>query len=544
MSDTPEWLHEPALQALLKATQDAGGQARIVGGAVRDFLLGREGGDVDVASSLLPEQTMAIAEQHQWKVIPTGIAHGTVTLVLPTRIVEVTTLRRDVTTDGRRATIAFTDDWKEDAARRDFTINALSMDAQGAIYDYFDGQKDIAAQNVRFIGDAATRIAEDGLRILRFFRFLAVFGKPPADADALAAITASCGMVAALSGERVAQEMKKLLSAHNPAYAVRLMEQSGVAAQVFGRAIDPSRMIRLQMLEGQADYQTSVWARALALLPQATNEDAIWLSERWKLSRHEAQQVKLLAALNEPSTCKGEGRVGVEFRRHSPQTIDHARTLRTNTTEVEKMLWKKLSHRQTGYQFRRQHPIQGYIVDFACTAKKLAIELDGGQHGEQEAYDRKRTRIIEAEGYRVLRFWNHDILENLEGVYAAVLDALKEQSTPNYPHPTLPLTGGGQSAVQLFNALPRHVHTRIIRLHGAPAYLDWLLAEAAKTSGLEIAPYVHLAHDFKPPTFPITAKDLMAKGMKEGKELGDALSTLELRWEESDYMLTKEALLR
>lgn len=395
MSDTPEWLHESALQGLLKATQDAGGQARIVGGAVRDFLLGREGGDVDVASTLLPEQTMAIAVQQKWKAIPTGIAHGTVTLVLPTRIVEVTTLRRDVTTDGRRATVAFTDDWKEDAARRDFTINALSMDAQGAMYDYFDGQKDIAAQNVRFIGDAATRIAEDGLRMLRFFRFLAVFGKPPADADALAAITASCAMITALSGERVAQEMKKLLSAHNPAFALRLMQQSGVATQVFGRAIDPSRMIRLQMLEGQADYQTSVWARALALLPNATRADATWLSERWKLSRHEAQQVKLLAEL--------------------------------------------------------------------------------------PAFE--------------------------------------------------------QSA-------PRHVHTRIIRLHGAPAYLDWLLGEAAKTSGLEIAPCVHLAHDFKPPIFPITAKDLMAKGMKEGKELGDALSTLELRWEESDYMLTKEALLR
>jgi tRNA nucleotidyltransferase/poly(A) polymerase len=544
MSDTPEWLNEPALQLLLKAAQDAGGQARVVGGAVRDFLIDREGSDVDVASTLLPEQTMAIADAQQWKAIPTGIAHGTVTLVLPTRIVEVTTLRRDVTTDGRRATVAFTEDWKEDAARRDFTINALSMDAQGALYDYFDGQKDIAAQHVRFIGDAATRIAEDGLRMLRFFRFLAVFGKPPADVDALTAITDSCAMITALSGERVAQEMKKLLGAHNPAYALRLMQQTGVAPYVFGRTIDPSRMIRLQMLEGQADYQTSVWARALTLLPNAACEDATWLCERWKLSRHEAQQLRVLMALNEPSTCKGEGRVGVEFRRHSPKTIDHARTLRTNTTEVEKMLWKKLSHRQTGYQFRRQHPIQGYIVDFACTAQKLAIELDGGQHGEQEAYDRKRTRIIEAEGYRVLRFWNHDILENLEGVYSTILDALKEQSTPDHPHPTLPLAGGGLSPVETFNALPRHAHTRILRLHGAPTYLDWLLAEAAKTSGLEIAPCVHLAHDFKPPIFPITAKDLISKGMKEGKALGERLAALEQRWEESDYQLTKDELLK
>ena len=394
MNKMPDWLHEEPLQHLLKATAGAGGEARVVGGAVRDFLLGVEGGDVDVASNLTPEQTMAIAAQQNWKAIPTGIAHGTVTLVLPNRIVEVTTLRRDVTTDGRRATIEFTEDWREDAGRRDFTINALSMDATGTLYDYFEGEKDIAAHCVRFIGDASTRIAEDGLRILRFFRFLAVLGKPPADAAAMAAIGDKKDMISQLSGERVANEMKKLLAAHNPAYALRLMQQSSVAAHVFGRAIDPSRMIRLQMLEGQADYQTSVWARALALLPKAADEDAQWLSERWKLSRHEAQQLKMLAGL--PA--------------------------------------------------------------FMASA-------------------------------------------------------------------------------------PRHTHTRMIRLHGAPVYLDWLLTQAATMTGIDIAPYVHLAHDFKPPIFPVTAKDLIARGMKEGKALGEALGALEQRWEESDYTLTKEELL-
>ncbi|MBX9725872.1 MAG: hypothetical protein K2X09_01290, partial [Rickettsiales bacterium] len=132
MSEQPDWLSEAPLQQLFAATLAAGG-------AVRDFLLGIEGADVDVASTLSPAQTIAIAAQQNWKAIPTGIAHGTVTLVLPNRVVEVTTLRRDVTTDGRRATVAFTEDWREDAARRDFTINALSMDSQGTIYDYFDG---------------------------------------------------------------------------------------------------------------------------------------------------------------------------------------------------------------------------------------------------------------------------------------------------------------------------------------------------------------------------------------------------------------------
>jgi poly(A) polymerase len=265
MTTLPDWLRDQPLQQLLAATAAAGGQARVVGGAVRDFLLGSEGGDVDVATSLAPERTMAIAEQQGWKAIPTGIAHGTVTLVLPTRIVEVTTLRRDVTTDGRRATVAFTEDWREDASRRDFTINALSMDAAGNIYDYFDGKTDIAQKRITFIGDAATRIAEDGLRILRFFRFLAMLGTPPADEIALQAISEKKGMLAELSGERVANEMKKLLGAHNPAYALRMMQRTGVTALVFGREIEPSTMIRLQMLEGQADYQCSVWARGLAL---------------------------------------------------------------------------------------------------------------------------------------------------------------------------------------------------------------------------------------------------------------------------------------
>lgn len=395
MSEQPEWLSEAPLQQLFAATKALGGEARVVGGAVRDHLLGIEGADVDVASTLSPAQTMEIAAQQHWKAIPTGIAHGTVTLVLPNRIVEVTTLRRDVTTDGRRATVAFTEDWREDASRRDFTINALSMDAAGKIYDYFDGAVDIEARRLRFIGDAATRIAEDGLRILRFFRFLAVLGKPPADAAAMAAIGDKKNMVTQLSGERMANEMRKLLAAHNPAYALRLMQSTGVAELVFGRAVEPATMIRLQMLEGQADYQCSVWARALALLPHATDDHALWIANRWKLSRHEAQQLTLLA--------------------------------------------------------------------------------------------------------RLPRF---DV------------------------------------------AAPRHFHTRILRLHGAPVYLDWLLVQAARVTGIDIAPYVHLAHDFVPKPFPITAKDVMAKGMKEGKRLGDALAAMEQRWEESDYTLTKEDLLQ
>lgn len=391
MNAKAPWIDEPALQQLFAATVAAGGEARVVGGSVRDHLLGVECGDVDIASTLTPEQTISIAAEHGWKAIPTGIEHGTVTLVLPTRVVEVTTLRRDVTTDGRRATVAYTHNWQEDAARRDFSMNALYMDAHGNLYDYHGGAADIAVQRVRFIGDAATRIAEDGLRMLRFFRFLATHGKPPADEQALAAIAAQTAMVEKLSGERIANEMRKLLSAPSPAYALRLMKESGLAAQVFGVEIDSSRFIRLQLIESQADYQCSVWARTLLL---AGAEACGWIAPRWKLAKHEAKQLMQLLQL--PA--------------------------------------------------------------FAANA-------------------------------------------------------------------------------------PQHFHTRILRLYGAPVYLDWLLTQAAMTAGIDLAPYVALAHTFKMPVFPISAEDLLARGMQEGKALGDALAALEQRWEESNYTLTKEALL-
>ena len=200
-------------------------------------------------------------------------------------------------------------------------------------------------------------------------------------------------MIDKLSGERIASEMRKLLSVSNPSFALRLMHEQGVATHVFSRDIAPAHMIRLHMLEVQADYQASVWARVVVLLT-ATGHDAVWITDRWKISRHEADQLKLLI--------------------------------------------------------------------------------------------------------------------------------------------TLPK----------FNAAdPRNFHTRLLRLHGAPTYLDWLLVQATLQQGVEIAPWVQLAHDFVPPIFPVTAKDLLARGMKEGKALGDALSALEKKWEESDYALTKEELL-
>src|SRR5688572_9867228 len=206
------WRRRRGLPRLLRALGAAKGETRFVGGCVRDTLLDVEVNDIDLATRILPDRVMAKLQAAGIKAVPTGLAHGTVTAVANGRAVEVTTLRRDVATDGRRATIAYTENWQEDAARRDFTINALSADpASGEIFDYFGGIPDLKARRVRFIGDPLTRIAEDHLRILRFFRFHALFGAGEPDAAGLAACATRANDLMALSRERISDELLKLL---------------------------------------------------------------------------------------------------------------------------------------------------------------------------------------------------------------------------------------------------------------------------------------------------------------------------------------------
>jgi poly(A) polymerase len=216
------WLHDPALLRLLDALRYEGQAPRIVGGAVRDALLGIAVADVDLATPLLPDNVIARLERAGIKAVPTGIEHGTITAVADGRTFEITTLRRDVSTDGRRATVQFSTDWKEDAARRDFTINALYADPESReIFDYFNGLEDIEQHHIRFIGDATQRIAEDHLRILRLFRFHARFGAGAIDTEALAAASANASKLMALSRERIADELRKLLGVADPVAAVR-----------------------------------------------------------------------------------------------------------------------------------------------------------------------------------------------------------------------------------------------------------------------------------------------------------------------------------
>lgn len=238
MMITADWLNESDLQRLMRALEDAGFQTLAVGGCVRNALMGRAILDVDLATSALPETVSNTAVRLGFRVVPTGIDHGTVTVITSARSYEVTTFRRDIATDGRHATVQFSADVGEDAARRDFTINALYADADGHVIDPLGGLPDIAAKRVRFVGDATARIREDYLRILRFFRFSAIYADPALgfDSETLAACAAHLDGFDTLSRERVGQEMRKLLAADDPGPALAAMAQIGLLNRILAGA--------------------------------------------------------------------------------------------------------------------------------------------------------------------------------------------------------------------------------------------------------------------------------------------------------------------
>ena len=269
--DAAKWRKRQGMARLLRALGAEEGLTRYVGGAVRDDLLELPVSDVDLATRLQPEEVIRRLEKAKIKAVPTGIDHGTVTAVSDGHPYEITTLRRDVSTDGRRATVAFTDDWKEDAARRDFTINALSADPRtGEIFDYFNGLADLQHRHIRFIGDPLQRIAEDHLRILRFFRFHARFDSGEPDATALQACTERARDLMALSRERIADELLKLLAVADPSPTVGIMLRRDILKPVLPE-IEPGRLRNLQSLidnERRVDVAPDALRRLAALLPR------------------------------------------------------------------------------------------------------------------------------------------------------------------------------------------------------------------------------------------------------------------------------------
>ncbi len=283
IADRAEWLAVPSLQQLLAALSEDGEEARVVGGAVRNTLLGEPVGDIDIASTTLPEETKARAEKCGFKVVPTGIDHGTVTVVAHGVPYEVTTLRADVETHGRQATVAFGRDWQVDAERRDFTVNALYVRANGDVVDHVGGLADIEKRELRFIGDAETRITEDYLRILRFFRFFAWYGSGRPDAAGLKACAKLKNHLQTLSAERVWSELKKLLSAPDPSRALLWMRQSGVLTQILPESekwgIDAIHA--LVRSERDLDWKPDALLRLQAIVPP----DAVRMAELGKRLR-------------------------------------------------------------------------------------------------------------------------------------------------------------------------------------------------------------------------------------------------------------------
>jgi poly(A) polymerase len=294
------WQSRKGMAGLLRALGAADGETRYVGGCVRDTLLGLAVSDVDLATRLAPQEVIRRLKAARIKAVPTGLAHGTVTAVVEGVPVEVTTLRRDVATDGRRATIAYTEDWREDAARRDFTINALSADPIGLdVHDYFGGEPDLAARRVRFIGDPLTRIAEDHLRILRFFRFHARFGAGEPDAAGLEACTMRANDLMALSRERIADELLKLLALPEPAATVRLMVERGILKPVLPE-IDEAGAERLERLvQREGETKPHALRRLAALLP-ADAAVAAAVAARLRLSNKASRRLAAAAARAEP----------------------------------------------------------------------------------------------------------------------------------------------------------------------------------------------------------------------------------------------------
>lgn len=288
----PAILDDPALAPILAALP----QARLVGGAVRDTLAGLPVADIDLATPDPPDNVLAALDAAGLRAIPTGLSHGTVTAISDGRPFEITTLRRDETTDGRHASVAWTADFAEDAARRDFTINAMSLDRDGVLHDPFGGEADLAAGRVRFVGEAARRIAEDHLRILRFFRFFARYGAAPPDYAAVAAIEAGAASLARLSAERVWSELKRILAVADPHPVLALMAQLGVLAVVLPEAGPAARLSGMVTHGAPPDPVL----RLSALL----SADPSPLAERLRLAGQERD--RLVALLAGPVPAPGD----------------------------------------------------------------------------------------------------------------------------------------------------------------------------------------------------------------------------------------------
>jgi poly(A) polymerase len=288
------WMTAPETCAVMAALGE--GNARFVGGPVRNALLDKPVSDIDIATPLKPDEVVKRLEFAGLKAVPTGIVHGTITAVAKGKPFEITTLRRDVETDGRRAVVAFSDDWAEDARRRDFTMNALYASADGEVFDTVGGIEDLKAQHVRFVGDPVTRIREDYLRILRLFRFHAWYGKGEIDSAALHAAAAEKAGLSGLSGERVQKEILRLLEAEDPMTSLRAMAATGILGDVLPGALNLPRLERLIAIDTDCFFEPDAVLRLAALLPA---DGVAAVADKLKLSNAHRERLSDLAQAKE-----------------------------------------------------------------------------------------------------------------------------------------------------------------------------------------------------------------------------------------------------
>lgn len=291
----PDWMSEPDTARIFTTLKEAGHSVRFVGGCVRDTVAGRPVSDIDVATDAPPDRVLEVLGAAGIRAVPTGIEHGTITAIPETRPFEITTLRKDVETDGRHASVEFTNDWVEDASRRDFTFNAMSAEPNGKIYDYFDGLDDLKTGRVRFIGVALDRVAEDYLRVLRFFRFYAHYAKTEPDPESYAACRAAATHVETLSGERIWAELSRTLTAPAPGPVFQMMEDIGLLRLLLPVGRSVKRMEALAALETMVSFEPDPIRRLTALL-QPNRSEASQIATRLRLSREDTHRLDDLNA--------------------------------------------------------------------------------------------------------------------------------------------------------------------------------------------------------------------------------------------------------
>jgi len=332
-------LQNKKLARLLSVLCEDGAETRIVGGALRNALLGYNVHEVDLTTTLLPETVVQRAAAAGWRSIPTGIEHGTVTVLVEGEPFEVTTLREDVETDGRRAVVRFGGDFARDAERRDFTVNALSMDRDGHLYDYVGGLDDLAAKRIRFIGEAQTRIKEDYLRILRFFRFSADYADGPLDAEGLSASIKERGGLANLSKERIRAELLKLLMARRAGAIVQEMSEAGLLGSLLSLAPNPGRLQRLIAIEAGAADALLRLAALCVFLP----EDADRLRDNLRLSNEEHRRLdtagKTLIALHGHNQPPPQGKLRTLLFEYGRQGAQDALALMRADARERGAIW-------------------------------------------------------------------------------------------------------------------------------------------------------------------------------------------------------------